>query len=179
MKERMKLDEKESIVEAMLFASGNVVRTKDMADVLQMEETDVDEIVGTLNHKFDEENRPLMIRFIENGYQICTKPKYHEYIRKVQEKKTKKALSQSAMETLAIVAYKQPVTKVEIEKIRGVSSDHAVSVLAEFGLIEDVGRASLPGRPLLYATTDEFLRKFGYSSLSDLPDMSKFDVVSE
>ena len=175
----MKLDEKESIVEAMLFASGTAVRTKDMAEVLHLEEADVAKIVGTLNHKFDEENRPLMIRLIEDGYQICTKPKYHEYIRKVQEKKPKKALSQSAMETLAIVAYKQPVTKVEIEKIRGVSSDHAVSVLAEFGLIEDVGRANLPGRPLLYATTEEFLRKFGYSSLSDLPDMSKFDTVNE
>lgn len=175
----MKLDEKESIVEAMLFASGNVVRTKDMADVLQLEEKDVANIVNTLNCKFDEENRPLMIRLIDDGYQICTKPKYHEYIRKVQEKKPKKALSQSAMETLAIVAYKQPVTKVEIEKIRGVGSDHAVSVLSEFGLIEDVGRANLPGRPLLYATTEEFLRKFGYSSLSELPDMSKFDVSGE
>lgn len=175
----MKLDEKESIVEAMLFASGNVVRTKDMADVLQLEEKDVDSIVNTLNCKFDEENRPLMIRLIDDGYQICTKPKYHEYIRKVQEKKPKKALSQSAMETLAIVAYKQPVTKVEIEKIRGVGSDHAVSVLSEFGLIEDVGRANLPGRPLLYATTEEFLRKFGYSSLSELPDMSNFDVSGE
>lgn len=175
----MKLDEKESIVEAMLFASGNVVRTKDMADVLQLDEKDVANIVNTLNCKFDEENRPLMIRLIDDGYQICTKPKYHEYIRKVQEKKPKKALSQSAMETLAIVAYKQPVTKVEIEKIRGVGSDHAVSVLSEFGLIEDVGRANLPGRPLLYATTEEFLRKFGYSSLSELPDMGKFDVSGE
>jgi len=103
---------------------------------------------------------------------MCTKPKYHEYIRKIQEKKPKKALSQSAMETLAIVAYKQPITRVEVEKIRGVNSDYALNTLAEFGLIEDIGRADLPGRPLLYSTTQEFLRKFGYSSLKDLPEFN-------
>lgn len=170
---RVYLDEKESIIEAMLFASGNAVRGIDIADVLNVEEEDVREFIKSINTRFDEENRPIIIREIDNSFQMCTKPKYHEYIRKIQEKKPKKSLSQSAMETLAIVAYKQPITRVEVEKIRGVNSDYALNTLTEFGLIEDIGRADLPGRPLLYSTTQEFLRKFGYSSLNDLP---KFDM---
>lgn len=168
----MYLDEKESIIEAMLFASGNVVRGIDIADVLNVEEKDVKEFVDSINSRFNEENRPITIREIDDGFQMCTKPKYHEYIRKIQEKKPKKTLSQSAMETLAIVAYKQPITRIEVEKIRGVNSDYAINTLTEFGLIEDIGRADLPGRPLLYSTTQEFLRKFGYKSLKDLPEFN-------
>jgi len=172
------LDEKESIIEAMLFASGNAVRGSDIADVLNVEEKDVKLFVKSINERFDEENRPITIREIDGSFQMCTKPKYHEYIRKIQEKKPKKALSQSAMETLAIVAYKQPITRVEVEKIRGVNSDYALNTLTEFGLIEDIGRADLPGRPLLYSTTQEFLRKFGYSGLKDLPELN-FEVDEE
>ena len=167
------LDEKESIIEAMLFAAGNAVRGMDIAEVLNVDEKDVKTFIKGINERFDEENRPITIREIDGSFQMCTKPKYHEYIRKIQEKKPKRALSQSAMETLAIVAYKQPITRVEVEKIRGVNSDHALNTLCEFGLIEDIGRADLPGRPLLYSTTQEFLRKFGYSSLKDLPEFNK------
>jgi len=173
---RVYLDEKESIIEAMLFASGNAVRGMDIADVLNVEEKDVKNFVKSINERFEAENRPITIREIEGSFQMCTKPKYHEYIRKIQEKKPKKVLSQSAMETLAIVAYKQPITRVEVEKIRGVNSDYALNTLTEFGLIEDIGRADLPGRPLLYSTTQEFLRKFGYSSLKDLP---QFNIEEE
>lgn len=172
----MYLDEKESIVEAMLFASGSAVRGADIADVLNIEDKEVKEIVKEINNRFENENRPIAIRVIEDGFQMYTKPEYHQYIKKLQEKKPKRALSQSAMETLAIVAYKQPVTRVEIEKIRGVNSDYAVSTLAEFGLIEDIGRADLPGKPLLYSTTQEFLRRFGYSSLNELPPLEKMEL---
>ena len=174
----MYLDEKESIIEAMLFASGNAVKIDDMAEVLNVDNKAIREMVTSINKRFDEENRPITIREIDMGFQMCTKPKYHNYIKKLQDKKPKKALSQSAMETLAIIAYKQPITRVEIEKIRGVNSDYAVSTLSEFGLIEDIGRANLPGRPLLYSTTEEFLRKFGYSSLKDLPEL-KLDNVDD
>lgn len=174
----MYLDEKESIIEAMLFASGNAVKIDDMAEVLNVDNKSIREMVTSINKRFDEENRPITIREIDMGFQMCTKPKYHNYIKKLQDKKPKKALSQSAMETLAIIAYKQPITRVEIEKIRGVNSDYAVSTLSEFGLIEDIGRADLPGRPLLYSTTEEFLRKFGYSSLKDLPEL-KLDNIDE
>lgn len=175
----MYLDEKESIIEAMLFAAGNAVKIQDIAEILNIDSKAVKEIVKNINLRFDEENRPVTIREIDKGFQMCTKPQYHQYIRKLQEQKPKKNLSQSAMETLAIIAYKQPVTRIEIEKIRGVNSDHAVSTLAEFGLIEDIGRADLPGRPLLYSTTEEFLRKFGYSSLEDLPSLNEFGVSNE
>ncbi len=175
----MYLDEKESIIEAMLFASGNAVKIQDIAEILDIDNKTVKELVKSINLRFDEENRPVTIREIDKGFQMCTRPQYHQYIRRLQEQKPKKNLSQSAMETLAIVAYKQPVTRIEIEKIRGVNSDHAVSTLAEFGLIEDIGRADLPGRPLLYSTTEEFLRKFGYSSLDDLPPLNEFGVNEE
>ncbi len=173
----MYLNEQESIIEAMLFASGNVVRGMDIADVLNVDEKEVKGFIKSINTRFDEENRPITIREIDDGFQMCTKPKYHEYIKKIQEKKPKKNLSQSAMETLAIVAYKQPITRVEVEKIRGVNSDYALNTLAEFGLIEDIGRADLPGRPLLYSTTQEFLRKFGYKSLKDLPEINSGSPV--
>jgi len=114
-----------------------------------------------------------MIRKINDGYQMCTKSQYHKYISKLFDTKQKQNLSQAAMETLAIIAYKQPVTRQEIEKLRGVNSDRSVSILSEYGLIEDVGRLDAPGRPLIYSTTEEFLRVFGYSSLKDLP---KFNV---
>lgn len=167
----MYLDEKESIIEAMLFAAGTVVKIEDIAEVLNTDNSSVKKMIKEINEVFEKENRPLTIREIDKGFQMCTKPKYHQYIKKLQEKKPKKALSQSAMETLAIIAYKQPITRIEIEKIRGVNSDYAVSTLAEFGLIEDIGRADLPGRPLLYSTTEEFLRSFGYRSLKDLPPL--------
>ena len=173
----MYLNEQESIIEAMLFASGNVVRGMDIADVLNVDEKEVKGFIKSINTRFDEENRPITIREIDDGFQMCTKPKYHEYIKKIQEKKPKKNLSQSAMETLAIVAYKQPITRVEVEKIRGVNSDYALNTLTEFGLIEDIGRADLPGRPLLYSTTQEFLRKFGYKSLNDLPEINSNSPV--
>ena len=175
----MYLNEKESIIEAMLFASGNAVKIEDMAEILNVDGKTIKELIKSINVRFDEENRPVTIREIDKGFQMCTKPQYHQYIRKLQEQKPKKNLSQSAMETLAIIAYKQPVTRIEIEKIRGVNSDHAVSTLAEFGLIEDIGRADLPGRPLLYSTTEEFLRKFGYSSLEDLPPLANFETKNE
>ena len=130
----MYLDEKESIIEAMLFASGNAVRAIDIADVLNVEEKEIKSFIKSINKRFDEENRPITIREIDDSFQMCTKPKYHEYIRKIQDKKPKKTLSQSAMETLAIVAYKQPITRVEVEKIRGVNSDYAINTLTVMSL---------------------------------------------
>lgn len=168
----MQSDRNETIIEAMLFAAGNIVRIDDIAEILCVENKKIEECIININSRFNTEGRPVTIRKIDNGFQMCTKPEYHEYIKKMQEKKTKKALSQSAMETLAIIAYKQPITKIEIEKIRGVSSDYAVSTLMEFGLIEDTGRINAPGRPLIYSTTDEFLRTFGYSNIKELPDIT-------
>lgn len=165
----MQLTEKEAIIEGLLFAAGAVVKKSSIVDILEEKEDEVNKIIESINQKYEAENRAIMIREINDGYQMCTKSKYHKYISKLFDTKQKQNLSQAAMETLAIVAYKQPVTRQEIEKLRGVNSDRSVSILSEYGLIEDVGRLDAPGRPLIYSTTEEFLRVFGYSSLKDLP----------
>ena len=169
----MQLTEKEAIVEGLLFAAGGVVKESSIESILEEKEIEVNKIIESINQKFEAENRAIMIRKINDGYQMCTKSQYHKYISKLFDTKQKQNLSQAAMETLAIIAYKQPVTRQEIEKLRGVNSDRSVSILSEYGLIEDVGRLDAPGRPLIYSTTEEFLRVFGYSSLKDLP---KFNV---
>ena len=169
----MQLTEKEAIVEGLLFAAGGVVKESSIESILEEKEVEVNKIIESINQKFEAENRAIMIRKINDGYQMCTKSQYHKYISKLFDTKQKQNLSQATMETLAIIAYKQPVTRQEIEKLRGVNSDRSVSILSEYGLIEDVGRLDAPGRPLIYSTTEEFLRVFGYSSLKDLP---KFKV---
>lgn len=172
----MNLTEKESIIEGVLFAAGDVVNIDVLASIVEESKLEVEKIINSLNEKFSKDNRAITIRKINDSYQMCTKADYHKYISKLYDTKQKQNLSQAAMETLAIVAYKQPVTRQEIEKLRGVNSDSSVNVLSEFGLIEDVGRLDAPGRPLIYATTNEFLRVFGYSSLTDLP---KFNLEKE
>lgn len=175
----MNLTEKESILEGVLFAAGDVVNLEMLSNILGDSQKEVEKIIDSLNEKFVQENRALTIRKINDGYQMGTKTDYHKYISKLYDTKQKQNLSQAAMETLAIIAYKQPVTRQEIEKLRGVNSDRSVAVLSEFGLVEDVGRLDAPGRPLIYATTDEFLRVFGYSSLTDLPKFNLEQNVPE
>ena len=175
----MILTEKESIIEGVLFAAGDVVKIDVLADILGLKKIEVENIIDKLNEKFDKDNRAITIRKINDSYQMGTKVDYHKYISKLYESKQKQKLSQSAMETLAIIAYKQPVTRQEIEKLRGVNSDRSVAVLAEYGLIEDIGRLDAPGRPLIYGTTEEFLRVFGYSSLTDLPKFKLDENVND
>ncbi len=175
----MELTEKEAIIEGLLFAAGEVVKISTIANILDEKENKIEDIVLGMNKKFDKENRALMIRKINDGFQMCTKPEFHKYISKIYDTNKKQNLSQSALETLAIIAYKQPVTRQEIEKLRGVNSDRSVSILSEYGLIEDVGRLDAPGRPLIYSTTDEFLRVFGYSSLKDLPKFNLTENIAD
>jgi segregation and condensation protein B len=175
----MELTEKESILEGILFAAGDVVKLDTLVNILEEPKDKIDNLVNSLNEKLSSENRAITIRKINDSYQMATKTNYHKYISKLYDTKQKQNLSQAAMETLAIIAYKQPVTRQEIEKLRGVNSDRSVSVLSEFGLIEDVGRLDAPGRPLIYATTNEFLRVFGYSSLTDLPKFNLEQNASE
>lgn len=175
----MALTEKEAILEGVLFAAGDVVKLDTLSKILEVNIEEVENIVEGLNEKFCQENRAITIRKINDSYQMCTKTDYHKYISKLYETKQKQNLSQAAMETLAIIAYKQPVTRQEIEKLRGVNSDRSVSVLSEFGLIEDIGRLDAPGRPLIYATTDEFLRVFGYKNLTDLPQFNLEQNISD
>ena len=161
----------ENIVEALLFASGEPVKIMDIANVLNVDCRKAIEIVDKYAKSLEDNKRPLMIRKLDDAYQLCTEPKYYEYISKLYEPKQKQGLSNAAMETLSIIAYKQPITRSEIEKIRGVNSDKSVSSLMEFGLVSELGKLDAPGKPRLYGTTDNFLRVFGYSSLSELPEI--------
>ena len=168
-------------IEGILFAAGEPVKAAKLAAVLETDIETVEEAVKLLRYNYDTEERGMMIIDIDDGYQLCSRPDYYNYIQLILGEQRRQALSNAAMETLAIIAYKQPITKGQIEYIRGVNSDAAVNRLVERGLIEEVGRLDAPGRPILYRTTQNFLRCFGLSTPRDLPplDMSQFGVEYE
>lgn len=159
-------------VEAILFAVGGSVDTSRLASALELENSEMRDILRRMELRYEEEDRGIRLVELEDSWQLCTKREhYGELIRIVKQPK-KYTLTEVLLETLSIVAYKQPVTKLEIEKIRGVKSDHAVNKLVEYGLVEEVGRLDAPGRPILFGTTEEFLRSFGVSSVEELPKAS-------
>ena len=168
-------------IEGILFAAGEPVKAAKLAAVLETDIETVEEAVKLLRYNYDTEERGMTIIDIDDGYQLCSRPDYYNYIQLILGEQRRQALSNAAMETLAIIAYKQPITKGQIEYIRGVNSDAAVNRLVERGLIEEVGRLDAPGRPILYRTTQNFLRCFGLSTPRDLPplDMSQFGVEYE
>lgn len=165
----MTLNELESIVEAILFASGDVVSVKSIASATEQDEKTIQTVINNLSDKYLYDKRGIKIIQVGDGYQMCTNPEYYDYIKKVFQAPVRKTLSTTLLETLAIIAYKQPITKAQIEEIRGVSADHAVNRLVEYGLAEEKGRLDAPGKPILFGTTDEFLRFFGFGSLDNLP----------
>ena len=173
-KQGMDLDKKkaEAVIEAVLFAMGDSVEMSKLTHVLEMDSKEIKKIIEGMNEKYKKEDRGITIVELEGSYQLCTKPELYEYLIKVAKAPRKYVLSDTLLETLSIIAYKQPVTRLEVEKIRGVSCDHAVNRLVEFNLIQELGRLDAPGRPLLFGTTEEFLRTFGVKSLGDLPTMN-------
>lgn len=166
-------------IEGILFAAGEPVKTAKLAAVLEIEIEAVNEAVSLLRYDYDTNERGLMIIDIDDGYQICSRPEYYNYIQIILGDQRRQALSNAAMEALAIIAYKQPITRGQIEYIRGVNSDSAVNRLVERGLIEECGRLDAPGRPLLYRTTQGFLRCFGLSTPKDLPELDMSKLSSE
>lgn len=170
----MDLDKKkaEAVIEAVLFAMGESVEVSKLAHALEMENKEIKKIVEGMNERYKAEDRGISIVELEDSYQLCTKPELYEYLIKVAKAPRKYVLSDTLLETLSIIAYKQPVTRLEIEKIRGVSCSHAVDRLVEFNLIQELGRLDAPGRPLLFGTTEDFLRTFGVKSLGDLPTLN-------
>lgn len=168
-------------IEGILFAAGEPVKTAKLAAVLEIEIEAVEEAVGLLKYDYDTNERGFMIIDIDDGYQICSRPEYYNYIQVILGDQRRQALSNAAMEALAIIAYKQPITRGQIEYVRGVNSDSAVNRLVERGLVEECGRLDAPGRPVLYRTTQGFLRCFGLSTPKDLPelDMSKLSPEYE
>ena len=165
----MNMIEYESIIEALLFAAGEPVETRDLASALEIDIRTTQSLVDNLICKYEAEKRGITIAALDGSFQMCTNPRHFEYVKKVFGNTRKKPLTPALLETLAIIAYKQPITKGQIEHIRGVNADHSVNKLVEYMLVNESGRADTPGKPVLFATTDEFLKHFGISSLSQLP----------
>ena len=162
----------EAAVEAILFSIGDSVPLKELAKVLEIDEPSLDKIIQNMMDKYDKEDRGIRIVKLESAYQLCTKNEYYDVLTKVVNMPKKHNLTDSLMETLSIVAYKQPVTRQEIESIRGVSCVHAINKLVEYNLIMEVGRLDAIGRPILFGTTEDFLRSFGVTSMDELPIIS-------
>ena len=165
--------EQEAVVEAVLFTMGRSVEVRQLAAAIGQDRETARRAVERLKARYDKSRScGMQIIALEDSYQMCTKAKYYDNLIRVASTPKKQVLTEVMLETLSIIAYKQPVTKLEIEKIRGVKSDHAVNRLIEFTLVYEVGRMDAPGRPALFATTEEFLRRFGVGSTDDLPSMN-------
>ena len=172
----MEIQKQKEIIEAILFSAGRVVTQEELVLALETDKKQVEELVKNMQKDFA--NRGIEIIKIEDGYQLCSKKEYYEYIYPILDKRAKPNLSTAALETLAIIAYNQRATRAEIEAIRGVNSDGTIYKLLDYGLIEDAGKADLPGKPTTYKTTPEFLKLFGYENLSNLPELPKYKLDS-
>lgn len=159
-------------IEGILFAAGEPVKAAKLAVVLDVPVDDIHAAVKELKEEYDRDRRGFNIIEILEGYQICSRPEYYTYIQEILGEQRNQPLSNAAMEALAIIAYKQPITRGQIERIRGVNSDGCVNRLYERGLIEEAGRLDAPGKPILYVTTQTFLRCFGLKSPDELPPIN-------
>lgn len=169
----MEINKLEGIIEAILFTMGESVELKKIAEAIEHDEETTRKVIHNMMDKYEAQHRGVRIIELEDSFQMCTKTDMYEYLIKVAKQPKKYVLTDVLLETLSIVAYKQPVTKLEIEKIRGVKSDHAVNKLVEYNLACEVGRLDAPGRPLLFGTTEEFLRRFSVQSLQELPSLNQ------
>ncbi len=163
----------EAAIEAILFTMGESVEASQLAMALEISTEDVYRLVHDMMERYEEENRGIKIIELEDSFQLCTKSELYDYLIKIARQPKRHVLTDVLLETLSIIAYKQPVTKLEIEKIRGVSCDHAVNKLIEYHLVCELGRLDAPGRPLLFGTTEEFLRSFGVQSVDELPVLNQ------
>lgn len=163
------------IVEGLLFTWGDPLHVNEIKKIIGLNKKETEEIIYDLIDDYNYENRGLRVVKLGDEYQIGTKPEYYDWIKKLRKQTKNKKLSNAALETLSIIAYKQPVIKSEIEFIRGVKSDKAISTLMEHNLIEEQGRLDKTGRPILYGTTSKFLRVFSLESLEDLPELKDID----
>ncbi|MCC8168489.1 MAG: SMC-Scp complex subunit ScpB [Clostridiales bacterium] len=168
----MDIEKYKKIIEAILFTMGNSVEADSIARALEIDRHIVIDCIHSLQREYEESGRGIMIVELDGAFQMCTRPEMYEYLIRIAKQPRKYVLTDVVLETLSIIAYKQPITRVEIERIRGVSCEHAVNRLVEFGLIKELGRLDAPGRPILFGTTEEFLRVFGVRTTDELPELS-------
>ena len=172
----MEIEQKKGIIEAILFSAGREVKENELILALEITKDDLNLIISNMQEEYKEQKRGIEIIKIDDGYQLATKKELYEYIYPVLDKRNKPNLSNAALETLAIVAYNPKITRQEIEAIRGVSADACVYKLLEYGLIDEAGKLDLPGKPMSYKTTSQFLKMFGYTSLEELPELPKYKL---
>ena len=172
----MEIEKIKSIIEAILFAAGRQVSIKELMISLEMPKEDLENIIISMQEEYKAEKRGIEIIKVEDSYQLCTKKELYEYIYPILDKRSKPNLSNASLETLAIIAYNPKITRAEIESIRGVSADACIYKLLEYGLIQESGKADLPGKPMTYVTSNEFLKMFGYTSLNDLPELPRYKL---
>lgn len=172
----MEREKAKAVLEAVLFSMGESVELERLAEVIEEDKKTTKALLLEMKQAYEEREGGITLTEFEGSFQMCTKSDMYDYLIKIVGTPRKYVLSDTILETLSIIAYKQPITRLEIEKIRGVSCDHAVNRLLEFGLITEVGRMDAPGRPLLFGTTEEFLRSFGVKSLEELPELSQVQI---
>lgn len=165
----MELEKLEAMLEAILFTMGEAVPVSELASAIEQNTDTTRKLVHNLMDKLDSEKRGIQIIELEDSFQMCTRPDYFEQVTRLVNQPKKHLLTDVMLETLSIIAYRQPVTRQQIESIRGVKCDHAVNKLIEYNLVCEVGRLDAPGRPILFGTTKDFLRCFGVQSIEDLP----------
>lgn len=168
----MERQEAQAVMEGILFTMGESVEISRLASIIEEDVKTTEQILNEMQEAYNQEARGIRLTFLEDSVQLCTKPEMYEHIIKIAKTPKKFVLTDTLLETLSIIAYKQPVTRLEIEKVRGVSCDFAVNKLLEYDLITELGRLDAPGRPLLFGTTEQFLRSFGVKSLEELPEIN-------
>lgn len=174
----MKINDIKAAIEAILFSLGVSVELKKIAEIIEMDYDTTKKILNDMMDDYYKPGRGIHLIELDGNYQLCTKREHYEYIKRATNKTIKFELTEVQIETLSIIAYKQPITKLHIEQIRGVKSDHAVNRLVEYSLIEEKGRMKTPGRPILFGTTEAFLRNFGLTSTEELPNIDEAKVNS-
>lgn len=172
----MEIEKIKSIIEVILFAAGRQVNIKELMMALELPKEDLENIIVSMQEDYKIQSRGIEIIKVEDSYQLCTKKELYEYIYPILDKRSKPNLSNASLETLAIIAYNPKITRAEIESIRGVSADACIYKLLEYGLIQESGKADLPGKPMTYVTSNEFLKMFGYTSLNDLPELPRYKL---
>lgn len=174
----MEQEKLQGVIEAILFAAGRVVKIRELMAILEQTSDKIIETINLMQEEYAKENRGIEIVRIEDGYQLSSKKEYYEYLYPLLSKQVKPTISQASLEVLSIIAYNPRATKSDIDAIRGVDSSASLYRLLEYGFIEQAGKADLPGKPMTYKVTEEFLKTFGLNSLKDLPKLPKYKLDS-
>lgn len=174
----MEQEKLQGVIEAILFAAGRVVKIRELMTILEQTSDKIIETINLMQEEYAKENRGIEIVRIEDGYQLSSKKEYYEYLYPLLSKQVKPTISQASLEVLSIIAYNPRATKSDIDAIRGVDSSASLYRLLEYGFIEQAGKADLPGKPMTYKVTEEFLKTFGLNSLKDLPKLPKYKLDS-